>query len=70
MSTYTAYNALAELDKYPAFKNELADLLSAAAELQQIEGNKWMAEMRLIARLKRLGSMINLRSTIEQEEGK
>ena len=62
--SYTALNALAELDKFPGFRGDLADVLNASSHYSTYGMNQQEAG-DLLAKLLRLGHQINMRSMLE-----
>lgn len=62
---YTALNALAELDKFPAFKRELAELIEASRGVNMMDAETCR---KLGVRLTHLGAAIELRNTMSTTE--
>lgn len=60
-----AIQALAELDRHPAFKRELAELLELGRELAKLES--WMRLGQAEEKLARLGAQIELRDSLDRD---
>lgn len=63
--TYTATQALAELDKFPAFKGALVEAIELGAELQRNPA-RWDIAIQVANRMARIGSMVELRGMVQE----
>ena len=64
----TANQALNELDKFPTFRAELAELLELGRELSRTEDFAEIGTLsgKLIGKAARLGSMMSLRDALDR----